>query len=405
MKMDGKALDGVNVLSFCWRLAGPMTNTILAAYGATVVKVETATRLDTQRDVSPFIGGEKSHDRATGFLFINSGKLGITLNLKHPKGMSVARRLIKWADVVIENFAGGAMERMGLGYEVLKGIKPDIIMLSSCLYGQTGPMATVPGYAEPLTAATGIPYLTGFPDQLPQFPGFGFTDPVAIRANALAVASALDYRERTGKGQYIDAAQLETTVPFLAPLLLDYQANNREAKRLGNRSDYAAPHGVYRCRGEDRWVAITVFSDQEWRDFCRAIGSPEWTRDPALDTASGRLENVDRLDDLVEGWTQGHTAREVTELLQGAGVAAGMASHAGDLDNDPQLKHRHFYWELEHPKIGAFSFSGMPVHMSKTPYEIKFAPGLGEHNEYVYTRLIGMSDEEFHQLLAEGTFE
>ncbi|MFC2020114.1 CaiB/BaiF CoA transferase family protein [Chloroflexota bacterium] len=403
--MAKKPLEGINVLSFCWRLAGPMSNTILGAYGATVVKIETETRLDPQRSVAPFIDDIQTHDRATGFLFINSNKLAATLNLKHPKGMDVIKKLVKWADIVIDNFAGGAMERMGLGYEVLKGLRPDVIMLSSCLYGQTGPWAHIPGYGLPLTAATGLPHITGFPDQLPQFPGHAFTDFIAMRANVVAIMGALEYRRRTGKGQRIDAAQLETAVPFLTPLLLDYQANGREVKRIGNRSTYAAPHGVYKCKGEERWVAITVFTDEQWQGFTRAIGSPAWSQDPELATLLGRLKQVDKLDKLVEEWTISRSPQEVMDAMQQAGVPAGAAWDGEGVDNDPQLKHRHFYWDLDHPEFGTFSFSGMPVKLSKTPYDITFAPGLGEHNEYVYTKILGMSDEEFVELLVDRAFE
>ena len=400
-----KPLKGVKVVSFCWRLAGPVTNVILAAYGATVIKIESATRMDPQRASGPFIDNISTSDRSVGFLFINPGKLGATLNLKHPKAMLVIERLIKWADVVVENFAGRKMVEMGLGYDVLRKIKPNIIMLSASIYGQTGAFATVPGYGVLLTAATGFPHVTGYPDQRPELPGFAFTDYVAMRANALAILGALEYKRRTGKGQYIDASQMEASIPLLTPLILEYEANGTESKRIGNRSTYAAPHGVYRCKGKDRWCAITVFSDEDWQNFCQSIGQLPWTQDPEFTTLLGRLKHVDRLDRLVEEWTVNHSAEEVMDIMQKAEVAAGVVEDGEDLDKDIQLKSRHFYWDLEHPEIGRFTYSGMPVIMSKTPYEINPAPGLGEHNEHVYTKLLDMPDEEFVQLLKDGVFE
>jgi benzylsuccinate CoA-transferase BbsF subunit len=240
---------------------------------------------------------------------------------------------------------------------------------------------------------------------MPQFPAQAVTDFIAPRANVLALVAALDYRRKTGKGQYIDAAQMESAVPLLGPLLLQYQANAVEAERMGNRSTHAAPHGVYRCKGDDRWCAITVFTDAEWEKFCQAIGRPAWTKLSELATLLGRLKNVDKLDRLVEEWTMGHSPEEVMSLLQGAGVAAGVVQNGRDLDSDPQLKQRHFYWKLDHPEVKSFTYGGMPARLEKTPYEMKRAPMLGEHNEYVCTQFLGMSDEEFVGLLAEGVFE
>jgi benzylsuccinate CoA-transferase BbsF subunit len=340
------------------------------------------------------------------YLFVNAGKYGVTLNLKKPQAIEVARRLVGCADVVVENFAGGVMARLGLGYEDLRQVKPDIIMLSADIYGQTGPFAEDRGHGNQLAALTALPHLTGFPDQRPQFPGFTITDFTAPRVAVLAIVAALDYRRRTGKGHYLDASQFESAVHLLTPVLLEYEVNGRQASRMGNRSNYAAPHGVYRCKGDNRWCAITVFTDEEWAKFCQVIGKPAWVKSPEFATLKSRLENQDKLDRLVEEWTVSHSAEEVMSLMQSTGVAAGVVQNGQDLDNDPQLKHRHFYWKLDHPNdIGSFSYSGMPAKLSKTPYEIKRAPMLGEHNEHVFTQILGMSDEEFVQLMSDGVFE
>jgi len=403
--MTNKALEGVKVAALIQGIAGPFTAATLASYGAQVLRIESRTRIEWHRQAGPFVDNVASPDRSVLYHFINPGLYGVTLNLKHPRAMEVMTRIVKWSDVVVENFAGGVMKRMGLGYEDLKKIKPDIIMLSAAIYGQTGPYGEVPGYGGTLTALTGLPHITGFPDQMPQFPAQAVTDFIAPRANVLAIVAALDYRRKTGKGQYIDAAQMESAVPFLTPLLLQYDAEGKEAERMGNRSTYAAPHGVYRCKGDDRWCAITVFNDEEWEQFCQAIGKPAWAESTEFATLMGRLNNLDKLDRLVEEWTMNHSPEEVVSLMQGAGVAAGAVQSGQDLDSDPQLKHRHFYWEFDHPEIGNFTYSGMPAKLSKTPYEMRRAPMLGEHNEYVYTQLLGMSDEEFVQLMADGVFE
>jgi len=401
-----KALEGVKVAAFIQGVAGPLAAVILAGYGAQVLRIESRTRLEWERQSGgPYVGNKPSHDSAAGYLSANAGELGISLNLKHPKAMEVMTRVIKWADVVMENFSGGTMVRMRLGYEDLKKIKPDIIMLSAAIYGQTGPFAGVGGYGGTLTALTGLPHITGFPDQTPQFPGFAITDYIAPRANVLAIVAALDHRRRTGRGQYIDAAQVESTIPLLTPILLEYQVNGREATRMGNRSTYAAPHSVYRCKGDERWCAITVFTDEEWQRFGQVIGSPAWTRDPEFATLTDRLKNVDKLDRLVEEWTVNYPPEEVMTLMQNAGVAAGVVQGGPDLGRDPQLRHRQFYCKLDHPGMGDFTYGGLPAQFSETPYEIRRAPFLGEHNEEVYLSKLGMSAEEFARLTAEGVFE
>jgi len=403
--MANKALEGVKVAAHIQGITGPLTTAILASYGAQVLRIESRTRIEWHRQAGPFIGNVSQPDRSAAYLFVNPGVYGITLNLKHPRAMEVMTKIIKWADVMVDNFAGGVMERMGMGYEALRKVKPDIIMLSAAIYGQTGSYANVPGHGGTLTALTGLPHITGFPDQMPQFPAFTITDFIAPRANVLAIAAALDYKHRTGKGQYIDAAQMESTISLLTPILLEYEANGKESERIGNRSTYAAPHSVYRCKGDNRWCVICVFDNKEWERFCQVIGKPAWTESTEFATLIDRLKNVDKLDSLVEGWTVEHSPEEVVSLMQGAGVAAGIVQSGRDLDNDPQLKHRHFYWELDHPEIGNFTYSGMPARLSKTPYKIARAPMLAEHNEYVYTELLGISDEEFTQLMSDGVFE
>jgi benzylsuccinate CoA-transferase BbsF subunit len=403
---SNKCLSGVKVLTFEHALAGPMTTEIMAAYGATVIRIETGTRLDWHRQAGPFINNKPQPNSSVCYLFVNAGKKGITLNLRKPEGIAIAKRLVKWSDVVVENFAGGVMAKMGLGYQDLIKVKPDIIMLSAGIYGQNGPFATVKGHGGPLTALTGFPPITGFPDQPAQFPGFALTDFTAPRASVLAIVAALDYHRRTGQGQYLDAAQMESAIHLLSSVMLEYTANNHEAMRQGNRSNYASPHGVYQCKGENKYCAISVASDDEWLAFKKVLGNPAWSNTDRFNVLKGRLANEDAIDQQIEEWCRKREAEEVMETLQAAGIAAGVVQAGEAMDRDPHLRARGFWKKIEHPDgIGEFSYGGMPVRMSDTPYAINRAPMLGENNDEVFVQLLGMPDEEFVQGLAEGLFE
>jgi benzylsuccinate CoA-transferase BbsF subunit len=403
---DNQCLSGIHVLTFEHALAGPMTTEILAAYGAEVIRVETGTRVDWHRQAGPFINNKPQVNSSVCYLFVNAGKKGITLNLRKPEGIEIVKKLIRRTDVVVENFAGGVMNKMGLGYHDLVKVKPDIIMLSAGIYGQDGPFATVKGHGGPLTALTGFPPLTGFEDQPPQFPGFALTDFTAPRASVLAIVAALDYRRRTGQGQYLDAAQFESAIHLLSSVMLEFSANGHEAMRQGNHSSYASPHSVYRCMGDNRFCAICVTSDVDWKSLNKVIGNPAWAADNKYDTLKGRLADEKVIDQKLEEWCLNHEAGDVMNACQAAGVAAGLVQAGEALDRDPHLKARGFWKKIEHPDgIGAFSYGGMPVKMSETPYRIDRAPMLGENNEEVFVRILGMSDEDFVQGLADGIFE
>jgi benzylsuccinate CoA-transferase BbsF subunit len=312
------------------------------------------------------------------------------------------KRLIGWADVVVDSFAGGTMEKWGLDYDNLKKIKPDIIMLRTCMHGHTGPLAEQHGQGFILTALSGLDAVTSWPDRPPAGLYGAFTDHIAPLFNAVSLLAALDYRRRTGKGLYIDQSQHETVLHWIIPLLLDYTVNHRELKANGNRLDYAAPHGIYRCQGDDRWCAIAVFTDDEWASFCKAINNPKLAENPKFATLLNRKENEAELDSIVEAWTIKHAPEEVMDKLQKAGVAAGVVSNSKDQAEDPQLEHYQFFHKLEHPEIGeAPIYHGPIFRLSKTPYKLGRPPLMGEDNAYVYTKILGIPDEEFVQLLAE----
>jgi benzylsuccinate CoA-transferase BbsF subunit len=316
--------------------------------------------------------------------------------------MEVVKKLVAWADIVVESFATGTVEKMGLDYDHLKKMKPDIIMLRTCMHGHTGPLARQHGQGYILTGLSGMDAITGFPGS-PAGGLYGpFTDHIAPLFNSMTLIAALDYRRRTGKGIYIDQSQHESILQWVTPLILNWTVNHKEPQTNGNRLSYAAPHGVYRCQGDDRWCAIAVLNDKMWESFCRVIGDPALASNEDFDTLIKRKKNEDALDKIVEEWTARHTSDEVMEMLQKAGVAAGKVSNAKDQAEDPQLKHYQFFNRLEHPVAGALSFYHGPLfRLSKLPFEIARPPMVGEHNEYVYTKLLGLSDEEFVQLITD----
>ena len=401
-----RPLEGVKVVDFAWAVAGSATTKQLAIHGATVVKIESTTRVDVTRTYVPMAGGIKGVNRCLAFTCCNDDKYSMTLNLSHPRAMEVVEKLISWGDVVVENFSAGVMEKMGLGYEELRRIKPDIIMLRLAIQGQTGPHALQASLGNMLQSLAGFTELIGWPDRGPVPIPIALPDHIAPFYGAFAVVAALDYRNRTKKGLHIDLSQYESAVTFLGSPVLEYTANGRVRRRAGNKDDYAVPHGVYRCQGDDRWCAIAVLSNEEWKAFCQVIGEPEWTKSPKFTTSVGRKADEDELDRLIEAWTINHSAEEVMVKMQAAGVAAGVVQTNKDIHEDPQLKHRHHLWMLEHPEIGTHAYEGPSFRLSRTPAELRMpAPCLGEHTAYVCTEILGMSGEEFAQLLAEEVFE
>jgi len=298
------------------------------------------------------------------------------------------------------------MKRWGLDYESVKAINPAIIYGSTCQLGQSGPFAQWRGHGGFTAAMLGFDDITGYHDTEPSMVYGGYTDHMAYRYLAIAIMAALEHRHHTGKGQYIDQSQAESAIHFLAPAVLDYTANGKVMKRMGNRHPNTAPYGIFPCAGEDRWCAITVSTDEEWQAFCRAIGSPRWTQNDRFASLAGRKENEEELEVKVTEWTSTKSAEEVMTLLQRVGVAAGMVAKAEDLHRDPQLNERHHFWRLDHPVIGRHTYDAPPFRLSKTPAELRSpAPCLGQHNQYVYTNLLGISDEDFGELQAQGVFE
>ena len=405
--MNGRyALRGIRVLDFTWIHAGPSATRVLSDQGAEVIKVESGFSMTVTGGPNPKTprGVGQRHNW-------NAGKLSISLNMKTPEGIAIAKRLVEVSDVVSENFSGRIMPQWGMDYESLRRIRPDIIMLSMSGLGRTGVWKDYVSYGQTLQAWSGFTYLSGFPDTDPCGPASAYSDAVGGMAGAQALLMALMHRARTGQGQLIDVSQLEALASVLDTLVLDMSANHRddEVQRTGNRLPHGggAPHGAYRCEGDDRWVAIAVFSDEEWDAFKGAIGAPSWSDDQRFASGSGRQSNADDLDSLVESWTMQHTPEDVMHRLQAAGVAAGVVQSGEDIvDHDPQLKERGFFRSFPEEGDRQAIIEGAPYKLSRTPGgPVRCAPGFGEHQMYVLKDVLGMSDEEIEDCAIAGAFE
>jgi crotonobetainyl-CoA:carnitine CoA-transferase CaiB-like acyl-CoA transferase len=310
---------------------------------------------------------------------------------------------VRWADVVTESFSPKAMRKWGFGYEELCRVKPDLIMLSSCLMGQSGPLASLAGFGTMGAAAAGFHHLTGWPDRAPAGVFGAYTDYVSPRFTAIAVLAALEHRRRTGRGQYIDQSQGEASAHFLGPAILEYTANGTEPQRMGNSDPTYAPHGVYPARGEDRWAAIVCRGDGEWRTLCEVMRRDDLARDPRLASASGRLEHRDEVDHAVGDWTRTLEAREIERRLQERGVAAHAVQTSRECYEDPQLRHRGHFVELPHPVYGTTVVEGPRAVLSRTPARVGgTAPSLGRDNEYVLSKILGYDEERITSLVLSG---
>ncbi len=395
--------EGLKVADFSWIVVGPTAAKHLADHGATVVRVESENPPDRIRVAAPFKDAQPGPNRSQFFGGFNTSKYSLTLNLKNPAGVDVARRLISWADVYIESFTPGTVDGLGIGYETARSLNPSVIMASTSLMGQTGPARSVAGFGYHAGAIAGFYEVTGWPDAPPDGPWFAYTDTIAPRVLASTLMAALDHRRRTGQGQYIDACQLEMSLHFLAPQIIDFNVSGRTVTRAGNHSDTMAPHAAYPCSGEDRWCAIAVQCDAQWEDLREAIGDPDWARDPKYDTAAGRLQHQEELDPHISEWTRGRSAEEVMRLLQSAGVPAGVVQRSSDLLRDAQLAHRRFFRYLDHPEMGNIPYSGHQFRIRGYDSGPRFpAPLLGQHNEFVLRDILGMTDEEITEALAAG---
>jgi benzylsuccinate CoA-transferase BbsF subunit len=399
------ALDGVRVVEFAVFAAGPLVGKHLGEHGAEVIRVESHASPDGFRmHYPPFKDNKPGLERGGSYALFNDQVLNITLDLKQPKAVALARELVSKADIVIENFAAGVMDRLGLGYSELQRVKPNLIMLSSCNQGQTGRRASQRGFGSQLTSMSGFTHLTGYGAGEPPMLLYGpYVDFVAVGFGLIAVLAALDYRRRTGNGEHIDLSQYEAGIQFITPVVLDAQINGRVHEPQGNRDPHSVPHGVYPCKGEEQWCAIAIFSDEEWRTFCGAVEKPEWSSDARFRTAANRKTHEDELDKLIAEWSARFDAQAIMERLQSVSVHAGVVQSVPDLFSCPQLIHRKQWVELNHPEFGTYEHEGPPFILSETPAELRrSSPLLGEHNDYVFEEIVGLSRAEVQALKAEG---
>lgn len=390
-------LEKVKVLSFGTGGVVPDAGKILGELGADVIKIESKDNLDFMRTIGPDI------NNIAGFNEANRSKRSFGVNLKTKKGKELVSKLIKLTDILLENFRGGVMKSLGFDYESVRKINPKIIYVSSQGFGGGGPYSDFQAYGPMLSSASGMLSIWAQPDDpYPVGSNSPLPDHMASKHVVIAALAALDYRRRTGKGQYIDMAQTEVAVSLIGEHYLDYTYNKRIGKPIGNRSLCAAPHGCYPCKGTDEWCAITVFTDEEWQDFCNAIGNPAWIKDAKFANLQSRLKNVAELDEHIREWTSTLDAYVVMETLQAAGVAAGVVQRAPDTLADPQLRWLGSIVELEHPVAGARLYPGVPFRMSgASPMQSTPAPLLGQHTEEICRELLKMPDAEIQRLVKE----
>lgn len=429
--MGQRPLEGVRIADLTWLLAGAGGPRLLASLGAEVIRIEWKDRLDFLRYMPPFAplkdekaekagalelsgvssAGLKSVNRAGFFNDVNAGKRGISLNMGHPKGRELFKRLVGVSDVVVEAFTAETMRKWGLGYETLKSIKEDIIYMQQPGWGYKGPYVKFASYGPIAQAASGLTEQSGLPAPYPPAGwGFSYMDWSGAYYCAITMLCAIYYKKRTGKGQYIDCSQVEPGIYMTGTAILDSLVNGRPSHRTGNRSPAkpAAPHGAYRCAGEDRWIAIAVTNEDEWRALVQQMGSPAWAQQDRFATLSARVQHQDELDTLVTAWTKDQEPFALQERLQAAGVPAGVCQTAQDrIERDPQLRHLQWLIPLPHSEIGVWPIKDVPFHFTNGtvnqggPTE-RAAPCYGEDSDYVYGELLKLTKQERAELEKEG---
>jgi len=407
-----QALSSFRICDFTGQLAGAGATKWLAAFGAEVIRIEDPVRQgtwDILRQMFPFVDERRGVDFGGGFNNHNTEKYGITLNLRTERGKQLLREIIEQSDVVSENFAAGVLERWGFGYEQLKAIKPDIIYVSNCGFGQRGPYSEFKTWGPIVQAVSGLTFTSGLPDREPAGWGYSYMDHTGAYYMAIAILMALVHKQRTGERQWVDLSCTEAGLTLHGPALLDWTVNGRPTRREGqpnsNRDAWPAmaPHGIYPCAGDDEWVAIACRHDADWQAFARVVGE-SWCEGPRLSSAKARVAAADALDEKVAAWTAPQGKFEVQRRLLEAGVPAGAVQKPRErIDQDPNTEAYGLWPSVRHTKMGDVRVDGLPVHFSKTDWKIeRAAPCLGEHTEEVLTRLLGLSSDEVSELRELG---
>lgn len=394
-------LDGVRILNLGWVWAGPVVGQTLGFLGAEVIKVESRTRIDLMRTLPPFVDDKYDPDRSLSNHACWAGNGSITLNLKEPEAIDLVLQLVLLSDVVIENFGPGLMERFGLGYEKLCELKRDIILFSMPAAGLFGPLKDVRTYGLSLASITGLDSTVGYKGGGPVPMENAFCDPFVGIFGAFGVLTALHHRRNTGKGQHVDFSQQEAVLQMLGPAYMDYVLNGRVAEPRGNEHPLraAAPHSLFPCRGEDRWISIAVTTEQEWQGLLDAMEHPAWARAPEYATLQGRLEHIDALHERLGEWTAAFDDRELAARLQRHGVAGAPVLNVGDLLHDPHYRARETFVEATHSLGFRETIFGSYVKMSHSRPEVRPGPAIGQDNQYVFKELLGLSEERFCDLV------
>jgi len=396
-------LEGLKVADFSWVGVGPISGKYLADHGANVIRIESSTRADNLRTAGPYKDDEDGWNRSQFFGEFNTSKRSLTIDLKHERAGEITQRILEWADVVLESFTPGAVDRLGIGYEAARKANPGVVMVSTCLMGQTGRAAHMAGYGYHAAGVAGFFELTGWADRPPVGPWNAYTDTVAPRFLTTTLLAALDHKRRTGEGQHIDLGQMEAALHFIAPEIIARQTTNLTFTRNGNRSLDAAPQGVYPCAGEDEWLAIAIEDDVQWARLREALGDPEWAQDPRLETVGGRLTAHDAIDAELAAWTTDKKPRDAMLLLTNAGIPAGHVQRSSDLQTDPQYRHRGFYREFDHPEMGRIPYSGHQFRVSGYDNGPRFAaPLIGGENFDVLAKELEFDPEAIADLFASG---
>jgi crotonobetainyl-CoA:carnitine CoA-transferase CaiB-like acyl-CoA transferase len=395
-------LKGVRVTDFCHAALGPITTHFMADFGAEVIKIETEDNLDATRRTDPFKDNEKSVDNSIPFARYNQNKYSVLINLKEKEGLALVKRLIKISDVVTNNFTVGVMDKLGLSYEEVRKVKEDIIYVNITFAGDYGPYSKYRGFGGLSAAMAGLNDLTGYPDGYPCAPVSAYTDHYCPPIWLTSIVAALTYKKMTGKGQYICCSAHEGGVESLDSILLDYMVNGHQQTRRGNRHPYAVPHGVYPTKGQDKWIAVAIFNDEEWRAFCQVLGKAEIARDEKFATLLARQEHVEELEQLISGWTAQWDSDELMYALQNAGVSAGTVSDAERFYNDPQFLATGHFWEPADPWYKEFTYEAPAFRLSKGEAKLyRPHPRFWEHHDYVFKELLNLSDEEYARYIEE----
>lgn len=400
-------LKGIRFADLTWAGAGPFGTKIFSDFGAEVIKIESSVRLDSVRTGGPFKDREFGVNRSGYFASRNTGKKSVVLDLKSEEGHALVLDIIRESDVVTNNFGPGAMDRLGLGYEAVREVKPDIIYLSMPMYGEDGPRNNLLGVGMTISAVTGLMWSTGYRPGDPVGPGTHYPDHAANPYHAaFAIMAALRRRRLTGEGMKIDLSQVESTINFIGAGAVEYALTDRDYEPRGNSSARAAPHGIYPCRGHDEWCAITVMDDAQWRGFAAAIERAELAEDPRFATAVDRLERADELDRIAGDWTSDRAGEAVVETMRSAGVPAAIVASSRHLvEADPQLAARDYWQRVDHPDLGRSLYNSPPYVVDGERVELSRPPLLGEHTRQVLEDLLGLAPAEIERLEQAGVLK